>query len=88
MGLEKPIRADFFLYFPTAEGAARAAATLRNEGYSVETRLAADDTNWLALASREDPGRLSPGDLDAIEERMFALAAALGGDYDGFERDV
>ncbi len=82
------MRADFFLYFPTAEGAERAAATLRGEGYSVATRLAADDTNWLALATREDPGPLSPGDLDAIEERMFALAGVLGGDYDGFERDV
>ncbi len=82
------MRADFFLYFPTAEGAERAAATLRSEGYRVVTRLAADDRNWLALASREDPGRLSPGDVDSIEERMFALAGALGGDYDGFERDV
>ena len=82
------MRADFFLYFPTEEALERAAATLRNEGYAVTTRLAADETNWLALAIREDPGPLSAADLDAIEERMSALAGSLGGDYDGFERDV
>ena len=82
------MRADFYLYFPTQQGAERAAAALRDEGYAVVVRLAADDINWLALASRESPARLSRDDLDAIEERMFALADSLGGDYDGFERDV
>ena len=82
------MRADFYLYFPSQQGAERAAAILRGEGYAVVTRLGADETNWLALASRESSGRLSGGDLDAIEERMFALADSLGGDYAGFERDV
>ncbi|MDQ3777765.1 MAG: ribonuclease E inhibitor RraB [Actinomycetota bacterium] len=82
------MRADFYLYFPSQQRAERAAETLRSEGYAVVTRLGADETNWLALASLESPRRLSPGDLDAIEERLFALAGSLGGDYDGFERDV
>lgn len=82
------MRADFYLYFPTQQGAEQAATTLRGEGYAVVVRLAADDINWLALASRESSAQLSSDDLDAIENRMFALADLLGGDYDGFERDV
>ena len=82
------LRADFYLYFLSEEGADQAATTLRSEGYAVATRLSADETRWLALATREDPTRLSRGDLDAIEERMVALAESLAGEYDGFERDA
>jgi hypothetical protein len=82
------VRADFYLYFPSQERAQRAAETLRSEGYAVATRLGADETNWLALASLDTPRQLSRGDLDEIEKRLFALADSIGGEYDGFERDV
>jgi len=75
---------DFYLYFPSEDGAQNAADALRAEAYAVETRLGADDVNWLALATRS----LSDDDLDAAEERLSELAELLGGEYDGFEREV
>jgi hypothetical protein len=75
---------DFYLYFPQEDDAEKAAETLRVEGYAVVTRLGADETNWLALASRQ----VADTELGAAEERLEQLAASLGGEYDGYERPV
>lgn len=73
---------DFFLYFPDQNNAEQAGITLREDGYAVETRLGADNVNWLVKASRE----IGDEDLDAAEERMVELAGSLGGEFDGYER--
>jgi hypothetical protein len=78
------VAVDFYLYFPDEDNAGTAAARLRESGYSVESRLGADNENWLVLASRE----LSDQDFEVAEESMEELASSLGGEYDGYEREA
>ena len=77
--------ANFWLYFPEKETAETAGKRLQGDGYNVEVRLGADDTNWLALGSKVV---VSDEELDAAEVSLKALAAELGGEYDGYDRPV
>ena len=75
--------AQFYLYFPSENGARDAAARLNQQGYGVTVRPGADDINWLALASRS---LADDTELDEAEEALEQLASNLGGEYDGYER--
>ena len=74
----------FYLYFPSEDAAKSAAEKLRADGYEVETRLGADEENWLTLASRD----MTDEEYSAADERMEELADSLGGEFDGAERAV
>jgi hypothetical protein len=76
--------ARFYFYFQDEAAARAAAPTLEREGLAVETRLGADESSWLALGT---VGIVYEDQLDDYEERFEALAAELGGDYDGYDRD-
>ncbi len=84
LALPHPI--NHYLYFPTEQAAQSAAATLKAEGYDVEVKLGADDTNWLVLASHVIVPK--PSALSVVINRMERLASSLGGDFDGWEAKV
>ena len=73
LGSENPRSAD------------QAAKQLRGEGFAVQVKRSADDVNWLVLANTS----VTVEEFDAADEtRMPQLAEALGGEYDGYEREV
>jgi len=75
-----------YLYFPKKFIAERAAGRLRDAGFEVEVRKGADGVNWLALATGSP--LKDEGDMQRMRDQMEALAADLGGEYDGWEAAV
>jgi hypothetical protein len=80
-GLPQGVR--YFLYIPKQKKAEALAARLRGEGFEVETRRGADETNWLVLVSHPS---LDEDTIDRLEEQFTRYAEASGGEYDGYER--
>jgi Regulator of ribonuclease activity B len=80
-GLPPGVR--YYLYVPKRGKADALAARLRGEGFGVETRLGADETNWLVLVSHPS---LEEDTIDRLEEQFTKYAKASGGEYDGYER--
>jgi hypothetical protein len=76
-------RFNFYLYFPTEEGARLARGVLEREGFEVDLcppdRITPD---W--------PSKMLPEEAELLELRHWfeRLAADLGGDYDGWEAGV
>ena len=58
------------------------ASALRQRGFEVESRLGADDVNWLVLASHVLE---APEALPALRDELEALAQRYSGEYDGWE---
>lgn len=75
-------RLSHYLYFPTREAGEEVASTLRKRGFDVESRLGADDTHWLVLASHVLE---APEALPALRDELEQLAARHSGEYDGWE---
>jgi len=75
-----------YLYFPSKRAAAEVAAKLRHRGFFTEERLGADQVNWVVLARH----RVIPSEevMATTRQLMEELAAAAGGEYDGWEADV
>jgi regulator of ribonuclease activity B/immunity protein 26 of polymorphic toxin system len=80
-GLPQGVR--YYLYIPKRKKAEALAARLRGEGFEVETRRGADETNWLVLVSHPS---LEEDTIDRLEEQFTKYAEASGGEYDGYER--
>jgi len=80
-GLPQGVR--YFLYIPQRKKAEALAARLRGEGFEVETRRGADETNWLVLVHNPS---LEEDTIDRLEEQFTRDAEASGGEYDGYER--
>ena len=80
-GLPQGVR--YSLYIPKQKKAEALAARLRGEGFEVETRRGADETNWLVLVSHPS---LDEDTIDRLEEQFTKYAEASGGEYDGYER--
>jgi hypothetical protein len=78
-----PQGVQYFLYVPDQTKAEALAARLRGEGFEVETRRGADETNWLVLVSHPS---LEEDTIDRLEEQFTKYAEASGGEYDGYER--
>lgn len=81
-GQDTPGRLSHYLYFPTRKAGEEVATTLRERGFDVESRLGADDVNWLVLATHrlEDPES-----LPAVRDELEQLAQRHSGEYDGWE---
>jgi hypothetical protein len=86
--LSQPREVVHFLYFPTQVAAERASHGLRGEGYMIDVRPAANAAEsppnpWL-LEARSwivvDEATVQP-----MREKFEELAAAGGGEYDGWE---
>jgi hypothetical protein len=86
--LSRPREVVHFLYFPTQVAAERASHELRGEGYMIDVRPAANAAEkppnpWLMEArifAVVDESTVQP-----MRARFEALAAAGGGEYDGWE---
>ena len=85
-GGRRPQWLRHFIYVPDRTTAEALAARLRRDGFEVESRLGADEINWLVLARH----LLPPGEeaLERASERLTGLAEQVGGEYDGWEADV
>jgi hypothetical protein len=86
IGGRRPQWFRHFIYVPGRTTAEALAARLRRDGFEVESRLGADDLNWLILAIH----MLNPEEeaLERARQRLVALAEGVGGEYDGWEMDV
>ena len=85
--LSKPTELLFYVYAPTRDGAKRVAAGIRSDSLKSEVREAATgDGTWLCLVT----GNLVPSleRVKSIGSQLTALAAAVGGEYDGWEAAV
>lgn len=81
--LSQPRGTRHYLYFPSVEAAQAAAPRLEADGFAVEMSLGADQKNWLALATHT--AVINTDTVPELRARLTALAAAHGGDYDGWE---
>jgi regulator of ribonuclease activity B len=85
--LTKPHSPEFFLYLPAEAPAREAARRLEAEGYAVKVEPGAQGSGqWLCRATRSLVPRHAT--LAAIRVRLRALAAELGGEYDGWGTPV
>ena len=84
--LSKPHKIEFFLYFKSQASAEAVAPTLKNSGFDVEIRQAAQGTDWLCLATKTMIPALSA--LQKIRRDFSVISAANGGKYDGWETGV
>ena len=75
-------RVDHYLYFPTRMLADPAVEELRRLGFGAEVDLDEESHDWLVLATHEIV--VSVPELARLRERLEALAAAHGGEYDGW----
>jgi regulator of RNase E activity RraB len=80
--LSKPHNIEFFIYFPTKADAADTAPRIKEAGFEVDVRQAAQGPGWLCLAIKTMVPDLSA--LQKIRRDFGALAAARGGEYDGW----
>jgi regulator of RNase E activity RraB len=78
----RPRTIEHFLYFPTQEGAERAALELRAQGYATEVAKRREGANWLLLAT----GQMTPAGerISDIRRHMEHVASIFGGHYDGW----
>jgi Regulator of ribonuclease activity B len=84
--LGKPTHALFYIYASTQEGANRIATAVADSQLQAEVRPSAVGGGWLCLAQ----GQLVPT-LEVVKRyrsQFEALAAAEGGEYDGWEAAV
>jgi len=84
--LQKPTHMLFYIYASTEAGANRIAQATTTLQLQAEVRPAALGSGWLCLVQ----GRMVPS-LDMLKDyriRFEALAAAEGGEYDGWEAAV
>src|SRR5215469_11966280 len=80
--LSKPHKIEFFLYFPTQSIAERAGLNIRDAGFEVEVKKAAQGESWLCFASKTMIPALL--DLQRIRQNFMSLAGSMNGEYDGW----
>jgi len=78
-------RMRHYLYFAKREDAQKAAEWFRKRSFSVETKLAPDGESWLTLGKHSPP---DSKDMEALRDKLEALADKLHGEYDGWELSV
>jgi regulator of RNase E activity RraB len=84
--LSKPHKIEFFLYFKSQASAEAVAPTIKNSGFDVEVRQAAQGTDWLCLATKAMVPELVA--LKKIRRNFNAIAVANDGEYDGWGTGV
>src|SRR4051794_34736939 len=94
--LSKPAHTIHFLYFKTIDAASAAADELRSAGYEkLRVHRAPTKSIWKRLFGprqfsciAETHAVASESAVFATTDRMNALAAKLGGEYDGWEASI
>lgn len=84
--LSKPHSIEFFLYFPTQSVAEKASQNVRDAGFAVEVRRAAQGDSWLCFATKTMVPALP--DLQRIRQHFMELAGSMNGEYDGWGTQV
>ena len=84
--LSKPHKIEFFLYFHEPTLAHEAANRIETLGFETHVRSAAQGPDWLCFAVRTMVPTLEG--LQKIRGDFNALAASLGGEYDGWGTGV
>lgn len=84
--LSKVHQPEFFLYFSNETLAQQAAEEIQRKGFQVQVKRAAQGDSWLCLATKAIVPELLL--LQSIRRDFNALAASLGGDYDGWGTPV
>jgi hypothetical protein len=84
--LSKYHKIEFFLYFPKETIAKEAGQRIKQAGFDVEVRRAAKGPDWLCFATRTMVPELAA--LQRIRRKFNAIAASLGGEYDGWGTGV
>jgi len=84
--LTKPTTVNFYIYFAERGAAESASAQAGTATLKSKVQRAADDSAWLCLVT----GSMVPSESAIRQEstRLQAVAAAHGGDYDGWEAAV
>ena len=82
----QPHDLEFYLVFPTELAAEGVAAALRTEGFVVLVSPEEGGREWLCLATRQMRPDLR--ELRQWRVRLGAVAAAAGGEYDGWGATV
>ena len=77
---------EFFLYFPSQDSAEQAKNQVLTAGFQAEVKRAAQGDSWLCFATKQIVPELVT--LQKIRKGFDALAASLGGDYDGWGTPV
>lgn len=84
--LSKAHKIEFFLYFKTQASAEVIAPIIKNAGFEVEVKQAAQGTGWLCLATKTMIPELAA--LQKIRRDFSAIASAKEGEYDGWGTEV
>ena len=84
--VSKPHSFDFYLYVPTELAARQAAEKVRQSKFAAEVLPGASGRDWLCRATVTIVPEVAP--LDDIGGFFEQIAAALDGDFDGWESDV
>jgi regulator of ribonuclease activity B len=84
--LSKPHKLEFFLYFPEQSDAEQAAPRIRDAGFQVDVRRAAQGSDWLCFATKTMVPELPV--LQKIRSEFNSIAASLNGEYDGWGAHV
>jgi len=84
--LSKPHNLEFFLYFPTQSIAEESALPMRNAGFRVDVKRAAQGDAWLCFATKTMVPELP--DLQKIRHDFDTLAVSKDGEYDGWGTQV
>ena len=83
----KPHSFGFYIYVPTELDAKKATDKIRQSGFScADVSRSAAGSSWLCLATKT----LVPEKADLSDHARFfeQIAAALGGEFDGWEAEI
>jgi hypothetical protein len=75
---------DFFLAFPSNEGAEQLSAQLRGEGFDAEIRDTPDNGELRYVLHAHKSMKLNVPDMQDLSRRLTEAATARGGRYDGW----
>ena len=84
--ISRPHSFDFYLRVPTERAARQAAGKVRESEFAAEVLPGASCSDWLCRATITIVPDVAP--LDDIHSFFEQIAAALHGDFDGWESDV
>jgi hypothetical protein len=84
--LSKPHNLEFFIYVPTEADAMEIAPRIKEAGFAVDVRQAAQGPGWLCFATKTMIPELTA--LQKIRRDFSALAASKRGEYDGWGTGV
>lgn len=84
--LSKPHNLEFFIYFSTKVDAMEIAQRIKEAGFAVDVKQAAQGPGWLCVATKMMIPELAA--LQKIRRDFSTLAATKRGEYDGWETAV